>query len=886
MRIDPETWPSLSQLLDECLDLPPQYRGAWLESLGPEHAHLLPALRELILAGARPEHQDFLNTLPRIGPSESSAAHPAFTAGGIIGPYRLLRELGEGGMGVVWLAERADNDVRHPVALKLPLVSLHNRALVDRFIRERDILAQLAHSRIARLYDAGITDKGQPYLAIEYVEGEPITAHCDRQLLPVKARLKLFLQVLGAVQYAHTNLIVHRDLKPANILVTKDGEVRLLDFGIAKLLTGGEAHETELTRVGGRALTPAYASPEQVAGYPVTTASDVYSLGVILYELLTGERPYRLRRDTRLSVEAAILGSDPLRPSQTVQDAAKAQTRVTTPKKLARALRGDLDTIVLKALGRTPQGRYTTADAFAQDVERYLAGQPVLAQPESVWYRAEKFVKRNKLAVGLAAALALVVVAVGAGMGVSLYEARQAQRRFAQVRELANHFVFDFEASIRDTPGTLEARRMVAATGRQYLGTLIQDAAGDPLLTGELAEASYRLSQVEYSAGETGPSTEHLQKAVDLLHGQRGGCCQGTQQQFLMINALSDLASKLEDAGSYQRSLDASTEAIERARAWLRSSPQEPLAKRGLVTALLARGSVFRPMGRLGDARQADEEALRLAEESLAAEPGNDDAAFDRVQAGHSLAVIERELGETAAAWDLERTATQVLDGLLLRHADNTRWRQVRMRMQSTAATLLLKLAETDPAMRPQVLPAMRLAYQLAKEAVDRNPGDYKLVDLKTVMADRLARYLGGIGQPVEGLAIADQSRTDAEQLVRSNPAMRRNLMLQESVRQLQGWLLLQTNRLDEAERVLAEADSLAERVLKQWPGDMELLDDRSTTLSYRVAVAMRLGHLDAARERCRLGLGVTAEMLRNSGGAYPVESLARLHDQARQLGL
>src|SRR5882762_5483553 len=326
MKIDPESWPTLSRLLDEWLDLPEESRAAWLENLGPEYAGILPVLRKLALSQESVDDDRLLNTLPRMNPpADSGAARhtllpAAFASNALIGPYRLVRELGQGGMGVVWLAERADGEVKRPVALKLPIISLHNRALAERFARERDILAQLTHPHIARLYDAGVTDRGQPYLAIEYVEGEKITGYCEQRGLGLKPRLRLFLQVLRAVQYAHTNLIVHRDLKPANILVTNQGDVRLLDFGIAKLLTGGEANETELTRIGGRALTPDYASPEQIAGNSITTGSDVYSLGVILYELLTGERPYKLKRDTPLSLEEAVLGGDPVRPSQTVED--------------------------------------------------------------------------------------------------------------------------------------------------------------------------------------------------------------------------------------------------------------------------------------------------------------------------------------------------------------------------------------------------------------------------------------------------------------------------------------------------------------------------------------------------------------------------------------
>jgi serine/threonine protein kinase len=887
MIIDPESWPALSGLLDQWLDLPEESRAEWLENLGPEYADILPVFRKLVLSQEGIDPDRLLNTLPRMNrPTKSGASGQtlppaAFTSDTLIGPYRLLRELGQGGMGVVWLAERADGEVKRPVALKLPIVSLHNRALAERFGRERDILAQLTHPHIARLYDAGVTEQGQPYLAIEYVEGEKITSFCDRRNLSLEARLQLFLQVLRAVQYAHTNLIVHRDLKPANILVTNQGEARLLDFGIAKLLTEGEANETELTRIGGRALTPEFASPEQVAGGTLTTASDVYSLGVVLYDLLTGERRYKLKWDTRSGLEEAILSGDPVRPGEMVADTEKAQARGTTPKKLARALKGDLDTIALKALSKPPQNRYATADAFAQDIERYLAGEAVLAQPESAWYRAGKFIKRNKLAVGSAAAIA---VAITAGMAISLYEAHQAQRRFAQVRELANRFVFDFEAAIRDTPGTLAARRMVAATGRQYLGTLVTDAGGDPALTQELAEAYYRLGQVEFSAGEGGPSTEHFQKTLDLLRGQRGGCCRGTQQQFLFINGLADLARNLEVSASSKNSLPLSTEAVVRARAWLDSSPREMLAKRALVTALLAKGSALWSTGKLADARAADGEALQRAEDLLAADPGNDEVAFDRVQAAHSLAVVERGLGNLAAGWETESKAIQVLDEMLKRHPDNIRWCKWRMRMQSTTATLLLKLAEKDSALQPQVLPAMHLAYQLAKENVARNPGDNKLVDDQIIMADRLATHLALIGRPAEGLTLVEESRSCADQLVQADPALRRNVALQATVVRLHGRLLMEANRLVEAEKVLGEAERYTAEASNRWPNDMELMDDHATALSYRVSVAMKRGDLPAARERCRLGLSLTAAILRKSDGKFSVTDLAGLQDQARQL--
>jgi serine/threonine protein kinase len=323
----------ISQLLDEALELEPEERAAWLEALGQRDTEPVELLRSLLsglpeLGGAVSESGERLaDGLARI-----LSRQPVAASGRSYGPYRALRLLGEGGMGSVWLAERADGLFTRRVALKLPRADILGGALHERFARERNILAGLAHPLIARLLDAGVTQDGQPYLALEYVEGTSLITHCDERRLSLPERIALLMQVIAAVQYAHQNLVIHRDLKPNNIMVTREGTVKLLDFGIAKLLPEEHAHETELTRRAGRALTPEYASPEQLAGQPVGTASDVYSLGVIMYVLLCGQRPYRPRRESPAALEESILSETPLRPSQQVSSAEIAAIRGTTPK--------------------------------------------------------------------------------------------------------------------------------------------------------------------------------------------------------------------------------------------------------------------------------------------------------------------------------------------------------------------------------------------------------------------------------------------------------------------------------------------------------------------------------------------------------------------------
>jgi len=409
LRIDEPSWAELNRLLDAALERPAAERLQWIEALGSEFETHKPRLRALLAHAERIETGDFMNTLPKLDFLDEEIGGE--TAGAQVGPYRLVRELGSGGMGVVWLAERTDGILNRPVALKLPHGAWRRAGLAERLAREREILASLAHANIARLYDAGVTVAHQPYLAIEYVEGLRIDAYCREHALSVRERVRLFLQVAGAVAYAHGKLVVHRDLKPANILVTREGEVRLLDFGIAKLLDEGEARETRITEMSGRALTPDYASPEQIRGEPLGVASDVYSLGVVLFELLSDARPYRLRRDSRGALEEAILQSEPARPSE-----------VASPTH-RRELRGDLDTVVLKALKKPPAERYATAYALLEDLQRYLRSMPVLARADSRWYRARKFFARNRLAVIAGAGIFLALLV---GAGVAAWQARVA----------------------------------------------------------------------------------------------------------------------------------------------------------------------------------------------------------------------------------------------------------------------------------------------------------------------------------------------------------------------------------------------------------------------------------------------------------------------------
>jgi len=572
----------VAALLDEALDLEQFGFTRWRAELARREPELCPVVARLATSITAP-NSDRAETGALIARGVARAAPlQAAVEGRKFGPYRVLRLLGRGGMGSVWLADRDDGLFDRQVALKLVNACAGGRAFAERFARERRILSALEHPHIARLLDAGISDDGQPFLAIEYVEGAPLDTYCDTHCLSVRARIGLMLQVLSAVQYAHQNLVIHRDLKPANILVTHDGHVRLLDFGVAKLLTDGEALETELTQLDGRALTPDYASPEQIAGRQMSAASDVYALGVLLYRLLCGHRPYQLPRASRGALEEAILATSPVRPSQCAITDSGAQARSTTARKLVQTLAGDLDTIVSKALKKDPVERYTTAAAFAQDLQRYLDGEPVLARPDSAIYRFRKFVGRNRGKVGVAvAAAALLMIAAG----VSIRQAQVAQREAQHAQAVQRFLLNIFKTNSNQQPDPIRARQ---TTARELLDVgakqAVESLRGAPRAQDEVLET---LADMYAQLGLREEAAQMRQLRIDAMKQAYGA------RDVRVANALLAYA---EDVAS-TRQRERVPAALEEATAILDANGDYSSSERGWVWITAANWHQYQAIG-------------------------------------------------------------------------------------------------------------------------------------------------------------------------------------------------------------------------------------------------------------------------------------------------
>ncbi len=569
----PEQWQNVKDKLESLFAVDASQRPAYLDQIAANDGELRRELESLLLS-----HEgmadDFLS-IPVYSRQEDYLPAPTMI-GRRLGPYQIVAEIGRGGMGEVYRALRVDDQYQKEVAIKLIRAGRESEFVIARFKNERQILAKLDHPNIAGLLDGGTTPEGVPYFVMELIEGESIVEYCRQRVPDISARLGLFLQVCSAVQFAHQRLIIHRDIKPGNILVTVGGIPKLLDFGISKILGGeSETGPAQRTATVLHMLTPAYASPEQIKGESVTTASDVYSLGMVLYELLTGRHPYPTD-STPDQIVRAICEFEPEKPSTAVKEGrkrAKSDLRGSvdtakekTEEKLNKRLRGDLDNVVLMALRKEPQRRYSSVEQFAEDIRRYLGNLPVIARKDTTGYRASKFIARHKSAVASASATVLVLLAAlittthemriaRQQAAIAQLERARAQHRFDDVRKLANSLMFEIHDSIMNLPGATQARQLLVKRALEYLDRLSRESS-DPALQRELAAAYERIGDVQGYNGManlddfSGASASYA-KALAILEPLSAASPNDVHLRAELLRGYFEASAAFENAGDF-----------------------------------------------------------------------------------------------------------------------------------------------------------------------------------------------------------------------------------------------------------------------------------------------------------------------------------------------
>ena len=757
-------WGEIKTVLADVLEADPTTRPQLLDRLCGVDTELRRAVESFLVLQTRADALFESNALPAVAVLAAPDALPE-----TIGPYRILREIGRGGMGVVYLGERADGQYEKQVAIKVITAPWRDAGLERRFQRERQILAQLEHPGIARFLDGGATADGRPYCVMEYIQGAPLIAWCTGQQLGVAARLRLFLQVCDAVSYAHRRLIVHRDLKPGNILVTGEGTAQLLDFGLARVLaTAGEPGD-DLTITGIPLMTPAYASPEQVRGELYTVAGDVYSLGVILYELLASRRPYQPANTSYLEMARAICEQEPPPLSQAAGD-----------ERLCRALAGDLETIVSKAMAKDPQLRYASVDDLADDVRRHLDGRPVQARPATFAYRAGKLLRRHRVAIaagGLAAAL------IVSAAGVAWVEARRAQRRFQDVRGLAHAVIYELHDAIARLPGSTAARELLVRRAMDYLEKLSREAGSDPGLAREVALGYEKIANVQGNLGESNlglvsAAAASYEKSEAMLARLAAKAPADPQLRRDHLRVLYELAMSTAGQGDYKRAMQLARQSIALAEAAVRDEPRDSEAllslgaaksalagiltdQRDYAAAIVLReqllelarrsgaggynlaishkrlAALYGVTGRLEDARSQYEEARRIDEARVAAAPQDPRPKLDLSFDYSDLGWVHDRLRDFKTALESHRRALALRQEVAAADPDN-------YRAATTVATSLNRiggvLLETgDPA-------AAAAEQQRALElytALARKPGmEWRVfTDMAEVHADLAETY-------------------------------------------------------------------------------------------------------------------------------------------------
>ena len=757
-----ERWAQVRALFDAVMALPAAQRSMFLE-----RSTATPAVRDEVRslvefgddegflsapAAALPVLNDDLRDDAK--PTAVAALQTELQANERLGSWQTVEKLGSGGMGDVWLARRADGAYQGEAAIKVLRRGMDSSRVLDRFALEQQALARLTHPHIAHLLDAGRTPFGAPYFVMERVHGLPIDKACAG--LSLEARLQLFLQLADAVAHAHRKLLVHRDLKPSNVLVTEAGQVKLLDFGIAKALGPAEGLNPEQTQAEERPFTPHYASPEQVRGEVVSTATDIYSLGVLLYVMLTGTRPYGRSASTPQQAARSVLEEEPTKPSSLSPGIATDPLWLATRKRL----RGDLDNILLKALDKTIERRYVSVDALAADVTAYLKGYPVSAQAASWAYRTRKFVARNRWGVAAGGVAGFVVVVA---TGMALWQGHLAQQRFAQVRQLANQLVFKYHDQIEALPGATQVREALLVDAASFIDSLHQTALTDPLLADELANTYYRISRLQgvdqsINTGQHDKAEVNLDKALALTALYVNRADVSIQALTNAINMHISKGEIWQRSGQLMKADAALREGLpmlERALArdakdtWALASA---ISLHGVHARILGGHLGHAHLGRWRDACAATDRARAAAQATIVADPANvygpDSLAFTLGEQAQCRFIA----GQLDEALALSAEQIKLRDLMAAKMPDDMDFRYQRSTSRALRARVLAASGQTAAAIE-----LLALASELAQSAASLDVGN--VAGAQRVLALRVLRLevLVMGGQLAAAQAAADE---------------------------------------------------------------------------------------------------------------------------------
>ncbi len=751
-------WHAVRALFDAALEQRQEQRAAFLSARSPD-AEVRAAVEDLLRAAATAG--DFLET-PAVGQLDVTLGQPeqkdddSVVVPQRIGAYQVIRRVGVGGMGSVFLARRLDAPQAPEVAVKVIKRGMDSEFVVGRFRHERQILASLDHPNIARLLDGGTTDDGLPYFVMEYIEGEAVDEYCGRHGLTVNQRLDLFLQICAAVSYAHRHLVVHRDIKPKNILVTRDGVPKLLDFGLAKVLSPEPAEAVSRTATALRMLTPNYASPEQVRGDPITTATDVYSLGVVLYELLAGCRPYRISHHSSGEIARVVCEVEPERPPKSARVPA------------------DLSTIALTALRKEPQRRFASVDHLAEDIGRYRSGLPVSARKDTFGYRAGKFLRRHR--AGVAAAVVVLLAIVG-GLTATTWQARvaeteraRAERRYRDLRRLAGTLLFELDEAIADLPGSTRARELLVKRALEYLSALEQESGEDLSLQRELAVAFSRVGEVQargfgLDLGEITGALASFHKGMLIRQRLVDADPTNLQDQDDLAESLLRISQVMGQMGEAADNISYAHQAVTIREVLVASAPDRLAFRAGLAAAYETLGGALMRDVDLEGMLEAFTKLLALRQELLRGGGDSVRSRCDLADALLDVGLAQELKGDRSAALASWLEAESVLEALAAEAPGSERVRSSLLRTFTQIGGSLNASGQ-----KQQALECLRHAVALGETLHATDPGNAEVrhrlsetyLDLGTTLAD--------IGARAEASEVLGKARELLERWWRAHP--------------------------------------------------------------------------------------------------------------------